>query len=250
MILGSEPFRAHVVRVKSPRSIEQLVEDQARRWTERRTDTAYAGPHPAVAISRLPGARGELVAARLASELGYDLFDREIIHEIAGRAHLSDRLVATLDERNRSALTEWLAGIMGQQQLSAGGYLYHLNRLIGAMGRHGRVVIVGRGAHLILSPGEALRVLVLAPLEARVAEVAARDAVSAREAARRLTAEESERRAFLQQYFRADLGDPCRFDVVVNTHLLGVEGAVRAIRGALEALQGARHERVPVAARR
>jgi cytidylate kinase len=94
--------------------------------------------------------------------------------------------------------------------------------------------ILGRGAHLILGPHEALRTLVVAPWEARVATgVADQEGISRHEAASRIEAQEAERRAFLMKYLHADVGDPAAYDLVVNTHVLGVEGAVETIKSAL-----------------
>jgi cytidylate kinase len=86
---------------------------------------------------------------------------------------------------------------------------------------------------LILGPHEALRVLVVAPREVRVANLAEETGLSLPEARQRIRMEEAERRAFLQKHFHAGLEDPETFDVVVNTHGLGVEGSVEAIKGAL-----------------
>jgi hypothetical protein len=118
---------------------------------------------PVIALSQLPGARGHELARRLCDDLGYALFDREIVHEIATRARVSDRVISSLDERHRSAWREPLAALLAAQPLGAHRYLDHLFHVVREVGRHGAAVIVGRGAHLILGPGEALRVLVEAP---------------------------------------------------------------------------------------
>jgi Cytidylate kinase-like family len=215
------------------RSPEDLIGEQFRRrqlcWRRERLP-----PRPlAVALSRLAGARGDEVARRLSASLGYDLFDREIIQQIAHDVQLSERVVSALDERDRSFLTDWLESLAGGAHISTYEYLHHLRMAVGAIARLGAAVIVGRGAHLILGPSEALRVLVVAPREVRIASVAAERGLSLREARRRVEIEEAERRAFLQKHFHSQLEDPEAFDLVVNTHVLGVEGAVEAIKGAL-----------------
>lgn len=65
--------------------------------------------------------------------------------------------------------------------------------------------------------------------------VADQEGISRHEAASRIEAQEAERRAFLMKYFHADadVGDPAAYDLVVNTHVLGVEGAVETIKSAL-----------------
>jgi cytidylate kinase len=120
--------------------------------------------------------------------------------------------------------------------LSPGSYREHLVRVVGAIATHGRAVILGRGAHLILDPHRALRVLVAAPLAARVREVAHRCGLSEREARAMIQRVERERNGFLAQHFRAEAGDVTTFDLVVNTGALGIEGAIETVCGAAAAL--------------
>jgi cytidylate kinase len=215
------------------RTIDAIVEEQAHRWQLRREDRRAEARRPVVTVSRLHGARGGEVARKLAEELGLDLFDREIIQRIAESTHLSERVVSSL-EKDREVLTDWLASIASSNYLSPVEFRYHLSRVVGALAHHGGAVILGRAAHLVLGPGGALRVLVVAPLEARVRSVAERDGVDEREARRRIVSVEADRKAFLMKHFHADFADPSTFDVVVNTAVLGVDGACAAIRTAVE----------------
>lgn len=220
------------------RTIEAIVEEQAHRWQLRREDR-HAEPHrPVVTVSRLHGAGGDEVARKLAETLGLDLFDREVIQRIAESTHLSERVVASL-EKDREVLTDWLASIASSSYLSPVEFRYHLSRVVGALAQHGGAVIVGRGAHLILGQGEALRVLVVAPLELRVRAVMEHEGLAEREARRRIATVEADRKAFLMKQFHADFADPTTFDLVVNTAVLGVDGACDSIRAAVARLSRA-----------
>jgi hypothetical protein len=188
---------------------------------------------PVITLSQLPGARGHDLALRLCDDLRYVLLDREIIHAIAGRAHVGDRVVAALDEQERPAVEELLASMRPARPLGERGYFEHLVQVVRAFGRRGGAVIVGRGAHLILGPGEALRVLVEAPREFRVAAQAERDQVPFDEAVRRVAAAEAARRKFLREHFQAEADDHEAFDLAVNTRSLGLDGAAAAIEAAL-----------------
>jgi cytidylate kinase len=216
-----------------PRTVEQLIEDQSHRWELRRGRGPEKRRLPVVTISRQHGAGGSEVAKRLAEELQLDVLDREIIHQIAENAHLSERVVQTLDERDRKLLTDWLLSFGNPSYLSPVGYRDHLTRVIGAMARHGGAVILGRGAHLILGPQQALRVQVVAPLEVRVETVRRREGLSEQAARHRVAEVEADRSAFLRKHFHAEFADLAAFDLTVNTGVLGVDGAVGAIRGAL-----------------
>jgi len=218
------------------RSIEALVDEQARRWQLVRQERREEVLRPVVTVSRQHGAGGGEVARKLAGELQLDLFDREIIQRIAESTHLSERVVSSLDEKDKELLTDWLAAISSHSYLSPAEYRYHLSRTVGAVAHHGGAVILGRGAHLILGQGEALRVLVVAPVEQRVRAVMEREGLDEREARRRIVSVEADRKAFLMKHFHADFADPTTFDLVVNTAVLGVDGACGAIRAAIESL--------------
>jgi len=222
------------------RSIEALVDEQARRWQLVRQERREEVRRPVITVSRQHGAGGGEVARKLADGLHLDLFDREIIQRIAESTHLSERVVSSLDEKDKELLTDWLAAISSRSYLSSAEYPYHLSRIVGAVAHHGGAVILGRGAHLILGQGEALRVLVVAPVENRVRAVMEREGLAEREARRRIVTVEADRKAFLMKHFHADFADPATFDLVVNTAALGVDGACGAVGTAVASLPFAR----------
>ena len=215
------------------RTIEAIVEEQAHRWQLRREERHAESRRPVVTVSREHGTGGDEIARKLAETLGLDLFDREIIQRIAENTHLSERVVASL-EKDQAMLTDWLASVSSRTYLSPVEYRYHLSRVVGAVAYHGGALIIGRGAHLILGQGEALRVLVVAPLEVRVRAVMEAEKLDERDARRRIVTVEAERKAFLMKHFHADFADPTTFDLVVNTSVLGIEGACGAILAAVE----------------
>lgn len=222
------------------RSVEALVDEQARRWALARKQGPKDARRPVITVARQHGALGTELARRLAEELKLDLFDREIIHRIAESSHLSEQVVSALDEKDRELLTDWLAAVANRDYLSPVEYRYHLTRVVGAIAHQGGAVIIGRGGNLILGPGEALRVLVVGPLEVRVRRLMERESLAERDARRRIQEVEADRRAFLMKYFHSDFGNPEAFDVVVNPIVLGLEGCVRVVASALAALPGRR----------
>jgi hypothetical protein len=72
------------------RQIDQMIEAQVRRWQAQSNTpakTSLAGPN--IAISRLPGCAGRAIALELARRLGFCLFDKEILENVAKRSHMS-----------------------------------------------------------------------------------------------------------------------------------------------------------------
>jgi cytidylate kinase len=218
------------------RSIEALVDEQVRRWQllRQKPEQVERG-RPVITVTGQHGARGDALALQLAKELGFDHFDREIIHRIAESAHLSEQVVASVDGKKRELLTDWLAALASQSHLSATAYRYHLARVIGAIAHQGGAVILGRGAHLLLGQGEALRVLAVAPFADRVRSVMESESLSQREAQDRVEEVDANRRAFILTHYRRELVDASAFDLVVNTSTLGLEGSIASIRGTITA---------------
>lgn len=216
-------------------SIAEVLGGSATHWRPRRAE----GPPKrcsVVTLSRLPGALGDEVAGEAARRLGYRCFDRELLRGIAESASTREAAVASLDEKDRPALTDWLCALTLDDYLSPYSYKEHLTRVLHAVAAMGEAVIVGRGAHLVLPPGSTLRVLVVAPFAFRARNHAAQQGLDLAQAGRRILAEEAERRAFLRRHFAAELDDPDDFDLVLNTATLGVEAAAEATCAALRCL--------------
>lgn len=217
------------------RSLERIIEDQFREWELRSRQKDVLKQRPTVTISRLPGSGGRPYAEKLARSLGFDLFDREIVLRIAETAHLSEALVASLDERVRSRFTEWLMMLERERFLWPHQYLKHLVSVVGAIAQHGGAVILGRGSPFILAQGESLRVSLVAPLAVRAQRVAQEHHLDELEARRRVLQSEGERREFVKRSFNADLTDPTAYDLVFNTERLTVDEAVLATKAVFAA---------------
>jgi cytidylate kinase len=106
-------------------------------------------------------------------------------------------------------------------------------KVIGTIGRHGRAVIVGRGANFILPPEKRFSVRIVAPQAWRINNVAKEFGLSPEDAKRRVMRTESDRRAFIRKYFNADIADPTNYDLVINTATLNVDDAVKVISSVL-----------------
>jgi cytidylate kinase len=107
-------------------------------------------------------------------------------------------------------------------------------KVIGAIGEHGRAIIVGRGANFILPPDNCFKLRIIAPQQARIQHVAKSFDISEDEAKRRVIRTESDRRAFIRKYFNAEIADPVNYDMVINTGTLHVDDAANAIAAAIE----------------
>lgn len=219
-----------------PRSLDQLVDHQIRRW---HLETARRGAEPrkrCIALSRHPGSGAWELGQRLAETLGYTFFGIEIVDRIARKAGIQRELVEGVDERVRGPLEAILDGLRGRSpRFSESEYVKRLERVVWTLGEVGSAVIVGRGSPYILGAERALRVLVTAPRTERVERLAKRLDLPFSEAESRLDREEEARRQFIQRSFQVDPDDAGLYDLAVNTGTLGIDGAAALIRSLLPA---------------
>ena len=217
-----------------PRSIEQIIEEQMQRWQLTKTKKVEEKQGISIiTVSREPGSGGRVVAKKLAAKLGFEVYHQEVLHEIAKRADVSEKLLETLDEKGLTVLEDCISSLVYDRHLWPDEYLKHLVKVIGAIGEHGRAVIVGRGANFVIPPDNRFRLRIVAPQSVRIASLTRTHDVTAEDAKRRIIRTESDRRAFIRKYFNADIADPINYDLVINTGALEIDKAVSAVIAAL-----------------
>ena len=215
------------------KAIHQLIEEHVRRWEILRKEKSEVRTLPVITLSREPGSGGKLVAKAVAERLDLDLFDQALINAMAENADTTTRVIRTLDERSLSMIADWVSAAISERHLWPDEVSRVLMRVIGTIGRHGKAIIVGRGANFVLPPENRFRVRIIAPLEMRVNRVAETYGVTKKEAKRRVLRTESDRRAFVRKYFYSDIGDPANYEMILNTGTLSFESAVAAICSAI-----------------
>ena len=216
------------------RSMERLIEEQMQRWQLMQKERkAEKDVMPVVTISREPGSGGRIIAQKLAAKLNVEVFHQEVLHEMAKRAEVSQQMMATMDERGLSILEDWISSLVYNRHMWPDEYLKHLMNVIGTIGKHGRAVVVGRGANFILPPEQRFRVRITAPRRFRIQNVAREFKVSEDEAKRRVIQTESDRKAFIRKYLNSDIANPDNYDLVINTEYLSLDNATQVIAAAL-----------------
>lgn len=207
---------------RAPRA-DAVLKQQLSRW---QTD---ARPQRCIAISRLPGAAGEEVAALVAQRLGFGLFGREILEEIAREHGVEQELLADLDESVRSTVSRSVRDLLAAHPFTESDYLRAVGRVVATLAERGQAVIVGRGAAHLLPPEQALRVLLFAPRAWREDRLAGERGLAPAAAVGALREEEEHRAEFVRHHFGVRLDDPTPFDLALNVATLGTDRAATAV---------------------
>jgi cytidylate kinase len=191
---------------------------QWRRGAERPAEAPRPPAPPAftVAVSREAGAGGASIARLVGAQLGWPVYDQELLAHIAEELGLRAALLEGLDERHVSWLTESLTSLSDARTVGQAGYVRHLVETVLSLGAHGGCVIVGRGAGHVLPRPTTLRVRLVAELNDRVAAFERLYGLSRDQAARRVQETDAERGRFVREYFGKDVADPVLYDLVLN----------------------------------
>src|SRR5437879_2065147 len=155
-----------------------------------------------VALSRQAGARGGTIGRRAARKLGWQVYDQELLEYMAqdagARQGLGDHLPRPAAEWAEARLQE----LEREVALSVGPpSLLHLARVVLALGAQGQVVMIGRGAGLILPRQTTLHVRVVAPLPDRIAYMGQWMRLTVEEAAEKVRSRDERRGEFLRTHF-------------------------------------------------
>jgi len=195
-----------------------------------------------ITVSRQFGAGGSEVARTVAARLGWTVVDNEIVDRVAERAGLSPELVAAQDERSPGfverlarALTassqEYAVPELGVAVRTEEPSLVRVTELVvREIAAAGKVVLVGRAAPAVLGQfPEALHVKIVAGRDFRVRGAMAAEQLDARAAERLLQETDAHRARYHREHYGRDWDDPAHFHLLINSELLGLDGAAEVI---------------------
>jgi len=198
------------------KSLMTLVEERVRKWELTPADERKHSRVPNIAISREEGTPADQVARRLSEACHMHLYDGELLRRIAADAHVSERMLQSLDERGESFLADLFQKFLGPYGFTSDEYTEDLIKTIGTIDWQGGGIIIGRGAAHILRPEVNLRVRFVAPLEYRIQHYMHDRALTERDARREIERKDEALRTFVHKAFNVDDDDPHRYDLVVN----------------------------------
>lgn len=199
-----------------------------------------------VTIEREYGCGGGEIAALLAKELGWKLWDQVLTEEIAKMAECPKAVVQVREERTdplyyrlfKSFLRGSYEGSINAHKLKvvdSESILKMTERVVQKAAKDGNSVIVGRGAqHFLRNREDALRVFLYAPRGAKVQRLLGRGK-SEGEAEQLVDSVDQERADFIQKYFGVEWPNRAVYHAMINT-AVGDTAVVRMIQDFMKVL--------------
>ncbi|MBI3447021.1 MAG: cytidylate kinase-like family protein [Magnetospirillum sp.] len=171
---------------------------------------------PVITLSRDFGSGGDVIATRVCQRMKLPLYDEELLREVAGRLNDDPAIVRMLDEGFGRAKDMWLYRLFSGKDISPDAYRDTLIKVVMSLGRLGGI-IVGRGAHVILSGECALRVRVAGSPDICAKRMAAQGHGNEADLLARATETNHRRGKFVWEAFQSRLSDASQFDLTINT---------------------------------
>jgi hypothetical protein len=216
------------------KSISKLIDEQIKRWElDKKEAKPIQESIDVITISRECGSKGYEVAEQLSRLTGFALFHHEIVEAMVEKSKTSMALMETLDEKAMNVVDDIVSNFVNDHHLWPDEYSKLLFKILTTIGKHGKAIILGRGANCVLHNQKVLRVRIVAPLKVRREEVQGRLNLNPDDAKKHIVNMDSNRSAFVKRYFNSDATDPANYDLILNTNTIGVEKAVQVIRCAL-----------------
>lgn len=177
-----------------------------------------------ITITREYGAGGAELARKLAQSLGWELLDREMLHQAAEIQHVPDAELERLDERAITMADRFRLHPPHQ------AYLAGLRQAAQQAADRGQVILVGRGArHLLGERPDCLHVRLVAPRMWRAERMARLQGWSPEVALARCTEVDRTRRQFARYFFGEAASQSAQYDLVVNTGRVSLEAVVDTV---------------------
>ena len=171
-----------------------------------------------ITITREYGAGGSELAGKLAEVLGWELLDRELLHQAAQVEHVPDAELNRLDEKAITMADRFRLHPPHQK------YLHGLTEAARQAAQRGNVVLVGRGArHLLGETPNVFHLRLVALRDWRVQRMARLESWSPEQARARCLEMDRTREIFTRYFFGDPAVQPAQYDLVVNTARVPLE---------------------------
>jgi len=203
-----------------------------------------------ISISRLVGSGAREIAQLLSKQLGYRLFDQELIAKLGLEAGLTKGEVVdlTAERHHTHSPLERMTHLAPMTTLALGAYEASgagaedrsaelVSKIMLYAYEQGNVVVDGRGSQGVLrdKPG-VLHVRLVAPVEQRIEYLRKRDNIDTDEARKRVKEADAAQTDYIRRYFGADINDPTLYHLIINTGKITQAAAVDLIIRALAGL--------------
>lgn len=185
-----------------------------------------------ITITRQFGSLGRSIAKELAEELGVELYDRDIVEEVARQLKLP---VSTISEEEEKAKQGFFRRMfpLGTDEGYMQDIIFDVQKgIIKDLAKKSSCILVGRCSDYLLEKEKNnINIFIYAPYEKRLENCIQTLGMTEGEAKRMITSVDKARRAYHKKYAGYLPEDPSHKNLMIDSSLLGVRGTADLIAG-------------------
>ena len=203
-----------------------------------------------ITISRQFGAGGKTLGEMVSNELGYSLFDNELIQMVAEEAKVSAIRIENIEKESSGKFRKFLSGMLPKnlsgmvpravadqrsegkaaESISEEVYVDLLHEIINKIYEGGNAVIIGRGSQYILKDKQdAFHVLVAANKDDRGKFLVNKYGLSPKEAMQAVDLDDKRRKNLFRKFGKTDYDQPLCYHLVLNTSKIDLKAGCEII---------------------
>lgn len=189
-----------------------------------------------ITIERRYASGGNEIGRKLAEELGYKLYDRNILVQAAKNLEIPFHQIEGLEESSSGGILlnlskTPLGGLAGNRELPLADKLFlEEKRIIEEVAGEGDCVIVGRASgYLLKNKKNSLHVFIDSDKSKRIQRAIEREGVAASEAENALKKNDKRRSSFYNSVTNWEWGAPEYYEMYLNAGRLGIDRCVRIL---------------------
>lgn len=182
-----------------------------------------------ISISREFGSGGRDIAKKVAEDMGLELYDRNMLEDIAEKMNIEPEVLEDIDEKPRNKLlSRRVNGHSNSMEENLAQMQFEYLRRKADQGES--FVVVGRCSETILKDREGLvSIFIVGDKETKINHTMEKFGISREEAATKSERHDRSRRRYHNHYSDFKWGDSRNYDMCINSSRLGMEGTAGII---------------------
>lgn len=182
-----------------------------------------------ISISREFGSGGRDIAKKVAEDMGLELYDRNMLEEIAEKMNIEPEVLEDIDEKPRNKLlSRRVKGHSNSMEENLAQMQFEYLRQKADRGES--FVVVGRCSETILKDREGLvSIFIVGDKETKINHTMEKFGISYEEAVTKSERHDRSRRRYHNHYSDFKWGDSRNYDMCINSSRLGMEGTAGII---------------------
>lgn len=184
-----------------------------------------------ITIARSYGSGGKEIGEKLARELNFSFYDKDLIRLAADKSGLNEELLESADEQILNRLIDPYA-LTGGMTDNTNDQLYRIeSQIIRDLAEKGSCVIVGRLADWVLRDRpDVLDIYITAPLQDRIRRIMETQNLNESQAKKLVKRMDKTRRGYYSYFTEWEWNGTEGRDIIINSSLKGIDGTVALLK--------------------